>query len=219
MLNAQAFLPRPIVLVACLIILEIFIFFLPEHICNWALKENGPIENVSVAGYFLGAIWVSYLGFKNKASNHYLSAVLLIGLALRELDFHTRFTTMGIFKTRFYISGEVPIQEKVIASIVIAILLISFIFYLIKNIQAFLGAMHRRRTWAISVCIAILLAVLSKTFDRCNEEINHFTTNYLGLSTEKIMQISEETFELAIPVFILLAIAHCMFDQSQRPTD
>ena len=40
--------------------------------------------------------------------------VLLMGM--RELDFHSRFTTMGVFKLRFFSSDTVPLSEKLIVT-------------------------------------------------------------------------------------------------------
>ena len=85
--------------IAILLILS-FIYRIYEHPL-W-IEEGGVIETLSVFGYFLCVLLMLLKGKWPyiKKYNYFLILVILLGF--RELDFHKRFTTMGIFKSKFY---------------------------------------------------------------------------------------------------------------------
>lgn len=182
------------------------LMFLPEAQYRQLLSESGPIENGSALGYVLGFIWLTILSIQHRHSGYFASGCLVLCLALRELDFNTRFTTMGIFKTRYYLSDKVPFAEKIIVSVIVAILIVSIALYLARYGMVLIRAMHQRESWAICVTLAIIFAVITKTLDRCNVEISRFVSEYLHFSTDRVWNIAEETLELEIPVLILIAI-------------
>ena len=93
------------------------------------IEEGGVIETLSVFGYFLCVLLILLKGkwAYIKKYNYFLILIILFGL--RELDFDKRFTTMGILKSKFYLSNSVPVTEKLIGLLVIAILL--YIFFLL----------------------------------------------------------------------------------------
>ena len=54
--------------------------------------------------------------------NSYL-VVLITFFGCRELDFDKRFTAVGVLKSRFYLSTDIPVFEKLIGLIVIALII------------------------------------------------------------------------------------------------
>jgi len=56
---------------------------------------------------------------------------------------------------------------------------------------------------------------LSKTFDRCSDEINEWFVAAIGFNTDALMKISEETLELGIPLFLLLAIVNGLTERKK----
>lgn len=201
---------RPVTIIICialLFLLEIVLMFVAPQTYEYMLRENGPIENLSALGYLIGFAWLCIRAFRTANPTSFWSGLILLGLALRELDFHDRFTTMGIFKTRYYLSAAVPLPEKLIVTAIVLAMLTGLILYTRKHYRNFLTACKKRQTWALSVATAIFLAILTKSFDRLNEELSDFIFALSGISTEKLFKISEEVLELGIPILLLLAIA------------
>ena len=86
-------------------------------------QEGGIVENLTVVVYalvVLGAVALTLRG--NKAAG--LVGLLALLMGLREMDAHKAFTTYGVFKTRLYVSPDVPLAEKLIAGLVIIALLV-----------------------------------------------------------------------------------------------
>ena len=201
---------RPVTIILCLallILLEVVLMFVAPQTLEYMLRENGPIENLSALGYLIGFAWLCIRAFRTANPTSFWSGLILLCLALRELDFHDRFTTMGIFKSRYYLSGAVPLPEKLIVTAIVLTLLIGMFLYTRKHYAHFLAACKERQTWALSIATAIFLAILTKSFDRLNEELSEFIFALSGISTEKLFKISEEVLELGIPILLLLAIA------------
>ncbi len=187
--------------------IELVVLILPPDLREWVIKENGPIENASVVGYLLAVCWLCITGFRRRSvQGYFLSALLVFSLALRELDFHERFTTMGIFKTLFYVSPKVPITEKIIVSTIVLTIFAALFWYVKKYGSGLIQALRRRENWAICITIAIALAGITKTLDGSSGGINECCLSFLHLNSATVAWVSEEVLELAIPLFILLAI-------------
>jgi hypothetical protein len=130
--------------------------------------------------------------------------VLLLGL--RELDFHARFTTMGIFKTRYYISPEVPLAEKLVVSVIVIVISIVAIRYMRQKYSSFLEGFRQRSLPAMAIFLAGCSAVLSKSLDSFSGPIEWLISLFRNDISGMALQVMEESIELAIPAFILIAI-------------
>ena len=102
------------ILIIALILIFSFTFNLQQY--PFWIKEDGVIETLSVLGYFAAASLILVKGQWSYIIKYYYFFIIIIMFGLRELDFHKKFTTMGIFKSKFYLSSQVPIIEKIIAS-------------------------------------------------------------------------------------------------------
>ncbi len=87
------------------------------------LTESGLIERASAFGYFACAVYMVAKGGPEfvRSRGYFVMLVTLFGC--RELDFDKAFTTIGILKSRFFVSSEVPLGEKLAGFIVISILI------------------------------------------------------------------------------------------------
>ncbi len=186
--------------------IQIWVLVLPPDLYERVIMENGLIEMTTVTGYLIAACWLFLCAFQKRLNHGFVSGLLVLGLALRELDFHVRFTTMGIFKTRFYLTNEVPVPEKIIVSVIVIIMFAALFWYAKKYGRFLIEGWRQKSIWAYCIIIAMVLAGITKTFDRNSYEINTFCMEYLNLNTEAVVRVSEEVWELGIPLFILLAI-------------
>jgi hypothetical protein len=166
-------------------------------------KENGVIESASVLGYFICA---AFIVCKRKIVHLRHIFLLIIFLMLRELDFHKRFTTMGIFKIRFFTSNNVPLMEKMIGILVILLLIYiaGSIFY--RHSKNFTAGLKKRSTVSIGVLLAFAFMGLSKALDGLARKLD-------GVGIEVSKQISmhagalEEILEFGIPIIILFTLS------------
>jgi hypothetical protein len=154
-------------------------------------SEDSPVQIFSVIGYFMAIITAVFLQWKKRLSFGYGAAVIFLAMALRELDFHDRFTTMGIMKTRFYISATVPPTEKIIGAVILVALACIIVLFLVKNFQPFLAALRDKNRAALLALNGICFTIISKIIDP---------------NPSLIACAIEETMEFAIPYFFLSAM-------------
>lgn len=128
-------------------------------------------------------------------------------LGLRELDYHTQFTTMGIMKTEYYISPKVPGTEKAIVAILVLIILCIAVHLVWIRWRSFLTALKAGDIAAVNLAMAIGFCVITKTLDNNSTSIRKVVVLFHN-DPRTCLRIVEETMELAIPLFILLAIYH-----------
>lgn len=172
---------------------------------QWFLQEHGPIEWLSAAGYFVCLLALMGMPKERKPAAAMAIGAILVIFGLRELDFHARFTTMGIFKSRFYISPEVPVLEKIIGAAALLILAGAMAYVVKRHFRSFIRGVRRLEPGPFSGLITIALLVFTKTVDGLPRKLDG-----LGLPSpealERFSWIVEEVLEMGIPIFMLIGI-------------
>ncbi len=185
--------------------LSMSISILPKELATDIIRENGPVEVITALGYMVAAGWLFIAGLKRQIHSGVSAGFLVLLLGLRELDFHARFTTMGIFKTRFYVSPDVPVVEKVIVSIIVIALIVSIVKFIRLHYSPFLQSLCRKYPPAIAVALAVGLMVVSKMLDSFSGPLQSII-NLVHNDPALCMWVMEEIFEMGIPCLILLAV-------------
>lgn len=128
------------------------------------IKEGGVVETLSALGYFVTVATMLLLGGFQFIKRYYYIVLLILIFGMRELDFDKRFTTMGIFKSRFYLSDAVPLYEKVIGLLVIAVLA-WITFQLFRHHFRGLFSNLFKSPVNVGVLLTGMLLIFSKTID------------------------------------------------------
>jgi hypothetical protein len=178
------------------------------------VHEDGIVEWMSAAGYILCAFYFVYRGGARALKQYPYIVLTFILLFLRELDFHNRFTTMSILKTKFFVSGEVSIPEKVAGTLAIALLVYVAVMLLVRHLKSFWIALRKRSPTAFAALLAFLLMGASKSLDGIGKKLGA-----LGISmTERsniVTEVTEEIMELGIPMALLIAL-HAHYRKSRE---
>src|SRR5690606_38084443 len=152
-------------------------------------------------------IYILIRGGIRFVARYYYFARLLLVFGFRVLDFHTRFTTMGIFKTKFYVTPEVPMAEKTIAFIITLGCLCVASAFLKDHPPQFICELRQFSSIAIGVAMTGALIAASKIVDGMSRYLG-----VLGIDTEALdlgaTKIAEEVMELGIPIMMILVFAH-----------
>ena len=178
---------------------------LPAETVNYLFKENGIIETASVVGHLVACGWLFYTGLRGNHKPSLLTGLFILLLGLRELDFHSRFTTIGIFRTKFFISPDVPLIEKTVGTVIVALLAYAIITYCRQNYSLFIKSLRAGKAWAFNTSLAIAFMVLSKWLDSGPDSLE-WIISLIHRDPVMCMWIFEEVMEMAIPALILLAI-------------
>ena len=160
---------------------------------------------ISAVGYLFGAAMLARLGWEHGSKSCWYAAIIILAMALRELDFHSQFTTMGIFKSKFYVSPKVPLLEKCIGGAITLSLAWVSLKYIRTHFKTWRLALKNKQSWSVGVGAAIVFAVLSKTIDR-NSDFLKWLVEPVHYYPWLYVSSLEEVLELAIPAFLLFAI-------------
>ena len=192
------------ILFALLLAISAAIMFAPFD-ASVVVKEGGVIENATVILYGVLIALILLLRKMRWCRGNYLSALILLVLLFRELDFDKAFTTMGIFKTSFYKSPSVPLLEKLEAFVVIVLIAVIVTVVLRYYLKNFLTGIRQHRQPELGVAMAVILGLFSKLIlDGLPRKLTK-----MGFPTGDIVsrkhEVLEETLELGIPVSLLLS--------------
>ena len=186
-------------IIATLLLLS-FIYKIYEYPL-W-IDEGGIIETASAVGYFLCALLILLKGKWSyiKKYNYFFILVILCGF--RELDFDKKFTTMGIFKSRFYISGSVPAVEKFIGLLVIAILLYIVVSVFRNHLKDFFRKIKTISPVHIGSLMVFLTMCFTKTIDGLARKLGDVNI-HINQQTSTYFEVIEEVLELGIPLLMI----------------
>jgi hypothetical protein len=171
-----------------------------EH--PFLIQEGGVIETLTAVGYFVCALLAMLAGKWSYIKRHHCFFILIIFFGLRELDFHKRFTTMGMFKLQFYLSNSVPVIEKLAGLLVLAILLYIVISIVTHHSHSFFRNIKHKSPVHIGVLLTFLVLVFTKTIDGIGRKLGDLHV-VIDPHTSILLEVVEEVLELGIPLLII----------------
>lgn len=166
------------------------------------LKEGGIIETFSAAGY---PICIGFILAKRGLRELIFFALLFAFFGLRELDFDARFTTRGILTSMFYVDGNVPLMEKLIAGPVVLLLLFT-VGSIVRNYwRVFFRELWRFSTEAVGAFLVMGMLFVSLMVDGLGRKLAVINI-HISESFAMHAGAFEEILELGIPVIIFLTL-------------
>ncbi len=189
------------------LILVVGINLMPSELAAILVQEHEPVEILTAVGYFVAVCWLIMTALVKSERWLFSASFMVALLGLRELDFNSRFTSMGIFKTRYYISPEVPGTEKAIVSVLMLIILCIAVHFVWTRWHSFLTALKAGDSAAVNLAMAIGFGFITKILDSMSTSLRKVIALFHN-DPRTSLRVVEESMELAIPLFILLAIYH-----------
>jgi len=163
------------------------------------------IETLSALGYFLSALFMMIRGKWAYIKKYYYFFILVLLFGLRELDFDKRFTTMGIFKSKFYLSSSVPWSEKLIGLLVVGLLLYIIVLIVKNHYKYFFLNLKKLSPVHIGSLLIFLLLLVSKTLDGIGRKLGDFGF-VMDEQLVSYFEAIEEILELGIPLLIIATL-------------
>ncbi|MBB5348282.1 hypothetical protein JWG42_05085 [Desulfoprunum benzoelyticum] len=188
-----------------LIVLFVGVIALPPDLTLLMVVENGPVEMLSAIGLLGAAFWLFCRAGRDGSGQPIAAGFLVLLLGLRELDFHARFTIMGVFKTKYYLSPLVPAGEKIIVSVLMVMIIFIAIRYIVGNFRRFTLALRRRHPAALALLAAFGYGLLGKGLDSLATPLEP-PIAWFSADPKLVLRTMEEFTELGVPLCILLAV-------------
>jgi hypothetical protein len=200
------------------VLLALFVFSitLDDFTRKTLLSEDGPVEIASAALYFVCCVYalVRGGGVFLKKYPYFIVIPLLFGM--RELDFDKRFTTIGVLKSKFYVSPLEPWHTKLIV-IALGLAVIVLMVMMVKtHLKGLWESVRSGGALGWGVVLVLTMLVVSKSLDGLERKCLS-----IGLSVAPLLakysSVAEEIIELGIPVMMLLLFSH-YFSQMEQST-
>jgi hypothetical protein len=169
------------------------------------VEEGGIVETMSAAGYVVCALVFLFQGRMAGLKRYPYVFLAFLILFMRELDFHTRFTTMSVTKTKFFVSGEVSALERTVGIIAIAMLAYVVIMLLVRHAKPWVIGLWKRSPTSWASLFAFSLMAASKALDGIGRKLQGFGISTTE-TTEIVTEVTEEILELGIPMALLIAL-------------
>ncbi|MFG6559556.1 hypothetical protein [Sulfitobacter sp. 1A15299] len=177
---------------------------LPAATQTTLLAEGGFYESLSVVGYILCILALVWTLRGAVLRVWYLPLVLAV-MAARELDLDKSLFSRGLFKARQYTGEGVPLGERLIAALILALIVTAILLMLWRHFRPYLTALFRGRAWAGAVLLGIGFTVAYKLLDGIARKLAPLGIE-ISANAERTAFVVEEIGELGIPVMFLAAI-------------
>lgn len=183
----------------------------PDPVPLGFLEENGPVERGTVWVYIAAVLSVPLLRWRGMPVVDALAAcVLLAAMAAREADLHTAMFGISILKSNFYLHA--PPGQIAAALSVLAPVVLSGAWLLVRHAQEWRKAPSRWRAPAATLAVLVATMVVAKVFDRTPDTLGQLQLrDQVPAAVIHVMLALEEILEFALPLFAMLAVWQCRF--------
>ena len=170
-------------------------------------SENGPVECMSAAVWFMGFVWSLVAAYVQRArAVEWLSAAMFLLLfGLRELDAHIWSTGWNLDKLANYWNTQYPLSERilVLAFMVLPCLAVGGMLCL-RLWQSIGPAWRTREPWLSHLAVAVALLVVCVTLDK----VGPYALPFLGISDvgQVFVMVIEEFLEFVLAVFTMTVL-------------
>lgn len=197
-----------------LVLLFVFSTTLEDATRKALLSEDGPVETASAVLYFVCCAYLLLKGGLAFFRRYPYFVVIPMLFGMRELDFDKRFTTIGVLKSKFYVSPLEPWHTKLIV-IMLGLAVIMLIVMMVKNhLKALWESLRSGGALGSGVVLVLTMLVVSKSLDGLERKCIA-----IGLSVPHLLakysSVAEEIIELGIPVIMLLLFRHYFSQRGQ----
>jgi len=168
------------------------------------IREDGPVEALSAAGYFLCVILLLMIP-KKKVSNCWQLILVLLAFGCRELDFNSRFTQISATQFNFYLSHHIPLIQKICA--VFCALLISYcIVHLLRcHFRSFIISLKNYEPHAVCIFTGLIFLFVALALDGLDGKMRNL---HIIIGTDLVHWAinTEEILELGIPAMFIFGL-------------
>jgi branched-subunit amino acid transport protein AzlD len=163
--------------------------------------EYGFVESATAIGFAIVGIIAFIIYLQKRHGIWAIFSFLMVMASMREMDLHKYWTTDSILKSRFYISEQTPIIEKLIGGGVIILLILCAVF-LIRRVPYFVSSVWKFHANAWALCFAFGCLIVAKGMDSM-ARIFPFLADFHAQNRD-FLGVIEESLEFTSALFFLL---------------
>ncbi len=170
------------------------------------VEENGTVENLTLFFYAVAILVIIFGRIPARFSTKLATIIMLAYMFMREADWHKSLSSESILKIKFWLSGNIPVSDKLLAIGVLIPVAWMLVYFVWNYTKPFWKALWEGEGYAISILMFLVTLAASKALDR---SLNMLTELYQMHFPEWLvsLQTSQEEFlECLLPVLIIVVI-------------
>ena len=200
---------------AYLVFITVLVVTQPDSVLHELFSETGFFETASIYLWGLAAVAVPIclrpVGLRESAIT-----LFFVLCALREADWHKKFTVTGISKMNYYTKTDAPLVEKFLAAMVVGL----FILLVAYLIVSFFKQFRRRESLDVRAtfiaCAGLFVLFLTKALDRSLSMIKRRVGIQFSDQFKHYVGAYEEGLEMVAPLLFLVALLVHRFVTAKR---
>ena len=184
-------------------------------------SENGPIERMSAALWFMAFIWCLASGWsQNSLRVEWLGlATVLLLLGLRELDAHVWITRWNLDKLTNYWNPQFPLNERLLVLVLMILPCVGVAGILLHRLSQRLGpAWANRKAWVGQMALGISILLVCMILDKAGP----YFLPVIGLQHRQVLMMElEEMLEGTLALYTVSILwpywQEALFGQEHNP--
>lgn len=169
-------------------------------------KESHSIEGMSALLLVLAAgMWFGFGAHRHDHRDWHIPVILIL-MAMRELDFDKAFTTEGVLQLRLY-SGAAPLWEKAIGAFFVLLILLCGLRLAWFNLPRWFRGLRGADATSWLVGASGLLLIVAKSLDGIDRKLAPFGISF---SRDFVTQSGrfEELMEMVMAILLVQAVIY-----------
>ncbi len=170
-------------------------------------SENGPVERMSVAVWFMGFVWslAAAYGQRARAVEWLSVSMFLLLFGLRELDAHIWSTGWNLDKLANYWNAQYPLSERILVLALMVMPCLAVGGMLCLRLWHLIGPAWRTgEAWLSHLVVGVALLGVCLTLDK----VGSYDLLFLGIGNvgQVFIMVIEEFLEFILAVFTVAVL-------------
>lgn len=187
-----------------LLIITFLAIYLDSAAAERLSREGNLVENLTVILYFSGIVYLLFIA-SGDWKFRYHSAFVVLLFVLRELDMHSRLTSLRINNLSYYMDPTTSLVERVAVGVVLLVCVYVLIRYVMNYGRNLASGLRSRYGYSLTTAAALLVMLVAKLLDSAPRVLHENFGVILSGEVKTPMRVIEEILELGIALLILLA--------------
>jgi hypothetical protein len=174
------FVGVPLLTVAGLLVLS----FWPHETVQQAVRDEGIVQQISAWLMLLAAVPVLWRFRHGWSLVRFETALMIVAVALREWDWHRRFTAESVTSINYYQAPDDPLAVRILAGVIVAGLVVAGVHCVVSWWDRFVSDLRTLRPWAVNAVLWAGTMIAAALLDKLTRSRSY------GNTIEEVMELS-----------------------------
>ena len=182
-------------------------FAYPPHVVFLWMEEGGSVETLTEWVYLGAIIIMIFFGASVLKRKTLVAIVIVLAYMLaREHDLHKVLFPMSMLKIKFWLSGSIPVTDKLTAAAILLPAAWAGLYLLFTYWIPVWADIRKRLPYAVSILMIFVVTVISKIIDRSLNALTEMFDWHFSEWLQALQISQEESLECLIPFLFIVAL-------------